>query len=434
MKLFCHPRANHGPMTPDRVRQEAVMPNGDHLLAPHAVDRFSGSATAGTSQTPTTRRGFLGDCMKGLFAIAVGQSALGGMLMAEETPTPRDTPEEIRKRMAEQAHQVMDPNDETLTMKWPKNTRIYAATTQENPGYTENGKGAFTTRFLRPVSQKRSVSAETDVRGKHGSRKISRPKIKDLDGLMRALSEGWVDSRGRVQVPVLSPGTSDNKGWSTSDNGKIKRYVLLISGEGDMDLSTTLELGSWAEFLDPSGTMSKTEFVEALRDEREDVLANMLQSKTNQEASFHADIRQMHQALTRLFKLPRAIAKDTVPDHDTCFVSLTHPTPRLVKQVLKKWLGPRQDQNAEVLIYYAGHGNLMTKEEKDGSEKSSLPQGAENGQLWVTSAQAVPEDDWKKYFHRFLAGFRNVAFVADACHSGSLVASLAAESENSAIA
>ncbi len=382
---------------------------------------FSTGLPPASGLSAMSRRGFLAAMALGAARVAVG-----------EDPARRShrTMEAAQADLAEMVQtaktQRLDPHENDLPVQWPKNTVVYPSNIQERVSIMEEDGPAVVTRRL--------TQAMTD------------PKNASLFEAFQTMQDGIV---GKLYgshyplAPIVPPEQAGAAGWKKSENGQKQRYVLMITGEGTSPQELREHLAQWKNPKAAHETDQK--FVDfLLNDQPNTNLILGYRNKLRQESWYRQSTELMREALAEAFEIPhegqnvlvdRNLAGNSVlePTDETRMVVLLSPKAEQVERVMKNWVASRQGKDAELLIFYNGHGDVAEEHATDRR------QGADEGQLWlrgednVTDAP-VGETQWKEWLHRHAAGFGQVAVVLDCCHSGAFFAKNATTSSFSALA
>jgi len=342
-------------------------------------------------------------------AMASSLFCLPGILRAQEKkPSPPSAHERL-KEMQTSAGDILSVSDKRLSEHWPKNTVVYGSCLQSESAYMPRKSSEFTTRFTQPFRQGDQT-------------------YQTLDAAMRAQQSGWIDCRGNPQTPALPAVDSSKQGWHVSQNKKIDRYVLFITGEGSFmpihNIRVEQELEAWHLFEEIEDYSFDTEFYEYLKESfpklarrYQKALDGAKKEQLSQERKMGRDVTFMQKTLSKAFAMDMPVDNTLGPN--TRMLRLVKPTPKKLKQTLQNWLGQIKNKNAEVLVYYTGHGTIS---ERTKATKNVTAQGIDSCELWLKDDMAVSEKNLKLWFNQYLSGFKHVSFIADACHSGALIA------------
>lgn len=183
-----------------------------------------------------------------------------------------------------------------------------------------------------------------------------------------SLKDGWAMSL-LPQVPMASTGGSP--GWHVKDNGKVERYVLIVVGPG----------------------------------------TNLPGIKQLQERAFNQEAQLVKQVAVQTF---------AVPDNENHIKILNQPSYDTLEESIFNWLGwVKNKPNAEVLVYFIGHGYSQEPADKTHMEQ----QGRYHGRFAMTPGLSLSESRTKDFLNTFLMRqFKHVSLVVDTCHSGAWVA------------
>lgn len=190
-------------------------------------------------------------------------------------------------------------------------------------------------------------------------RELKRSSTQDLVEAHQALETGLQNPlRGKIQLPVSS--VSQNPGWKK--DVEAERRVLLISGSGNSESDSIL-----------SG---------------------------DDETHFRKNVESMKSVLAKEYHL-----------RSEAFVILNSPSEEDVREVLRQF-GAELSDGGEVLIYYAGHGDAIGGQTR---------QGEREGIIAMNDTEVTSEKTIKNFLREYLAHVDSAALIFDTCYSGAWI-------------
>jgi hypothetical protein len=293
---------------------------------------------------------------RGLLA-TLAWAAVGGLAVFMQNWMREDTLTLKLREAQHAATQVAPMESKSIPISYPQNTVVYGGSLQDAPTYTGMINGDFTQKLFLPFNRK-------DAKVRSMADAFNRQEV----------SGGWIRrERGTVQMPVKSPRVP--KGWRLEDNelvkqGKLKRYAILIAGEGFTRLGDSTR-------------------------------------KAMEQHHFDQDVALARKTLVENFG---------VPDSEDSILVLNAPSAEQLQEKLRTWLAPKQAANSEVMFYYSGHGASFLRRPSDAQL-----QGSAVGTMFIREKDTVLEDELKVWLHQSAEKFSEVLCIFDACGSGAFI-------------